>query len=82
MKASDLAKIADPRVRLIQSMKFLRSIKDAEEAAAKIRDLSLLEVRDESNPARPTQQQLADDLQVSSQRVGELERKAKTRYGK
>lgn len=82
MKVSDLAKIPEPYSRFVQSMKFLRSLKDAEAMAAEIRDRTLLELRDPSDIDRPTQTDIAEEVGVSPQRISLLENQAKQRYGK
>lgn len=74
MKVSDLADIPDSVQRLIQSQKFLVALKQAEDAAASIRDAALLDVRDALS-----QGDIAALLGVSQQRVSQMEKKASLR---
>lgn len=75
MKVSDLTQIPDASTRLIQAQKFLVSLKETEEAAARIRDEALLEARNELS-----QYDVAFFLGVSQQRVSHMEKRARLRY--
>lgn len=77
MKVQDLAEIPDSYTRFMQSMKFIRTMQKVEEQAAEIRDLALLELREEGH----TQASLAEALDISHQRVSRMEKKAQARYG-
>jgi DNA-binding XRE family transcriptional regulator len=77
---SDLAQIPDPYARFVQSMKFLRSLKETEEVAAEIRNRALLELRDSDSGKSMTLQHLADTVGVSTQRISEMEQQGKSRY--
>lgn len=73
MNVNDLALIPDPAQRLAQAQRFLRNLERTEYEASKIRDQALLLLRDEGM----SQQDVADLIGVTQQRVGQMQARAK-----
>lgn len=76
MKVQDLTHIADPYSRFVQSVRFLDYLENAEKQTMEIRDRALLDLEGEMS-----QENIALDLGVSQQRVGQLLKRARERYG-